>query len=110
MSRYAWLACPNRRLMIWLGKIVTSGSGDIHHFKIGNVSSPPNSRNEQLNRVVWKFLAETAGEELCVITDMHAEYEHLEEYREIGGDGASDIPIDSYLTDWRDERAEESGD
>lgn len=100
MSRYAWLACPNRRLKIWLGKVVTDGTGAVHHFHIGDAAAPPNSSNDQLNRVVWKFLAETAGEALYVVTDLHPEYERLDEYQEIGGDATGDTSFEDYLQDW----------
>ncbi len=103
MSRYAWLACSEQRLMIWLGKIITDAEGRVHHFRIGDHPEPPNSANERLNRTLWKFLADTAGHDLCVITDTHPEYQKLGEYREIGGHEISDIPLDDYLGTWSDD-------
>jgi hypothetical protein len=104
MSRYAWLACPDQRLMIWLGKVVSDAKGRIHHFRIGDRPKPPNSANEPLNRALWKFLADTAGHDLCVITDTHPEYQRLDEYREIGGTDIGDIPLDLYVDGWTDAR------
>lgn len=86
--------------MIWLGKIVGDDAGGIDHFRIGDAATPPNSANLLLNRALWKFLAETTGHDLCVITDTHPEYQRLEEYREIGGDAAGDIPLERYLDGW----------
>jgi hypothetical protein len=100
MSRYAWLACPERRLMIWLGKIIFDDGDSVHHYRIGDLPEPPNSANDLLNRALWRFLADTAGRTLCVITETHPEYERLGEYREIGGREIGDIPVADYLDGW----------
>jgi hypothetical protein len=110
MSRYAWLACPDQRLMIWLGKMVGDTEGIVRYFRIGDAPAPPNSANHRLNRAVWKFLAETSGHDLCVITDVHPEYQRLEEYREIGGHEIGDIPFDEYLAEWSEGPSVTSGD
>ena len=103
MSRYAWLACPRLQLKIWLGKIVSDETGAVHHFRVGNQPSPSNSKNDPSSTgPSGKFLAETAGEDLCVVTDLHPKDEVLEDYLEIGGDSVEDISFGDYLKNWND--------
>ena len=102
MSRYAWLACTDCKVMLWLGKTVGDDSGGgIRFFHIGAAEEPPNSARPVLNRALWKLLAEHAQHTFRVVTDQDSEYKALAEYVEIGGDEDRDIPFETYLKDWQ---------
>ena len=70
MSRYAWLACTDCKVMLWLGKAVCS---------------------DQNNRAQHTFR---------VVTDQDPEYKALEEYVEIGGDEDRDMAFETHLKGW----------
>ena len=101
MSHYAWFACTDCRHMVWLGREVFKSDGRVELFHIGEADDPPNSQRPELNRTLWKMLADHVGHPLRVVTDDHAEYQHLEGYIEIGGDGVHDIAFETYLRDWK---------
>jgi hypothetical protein len=97
MSVSAHLVCPARRLSVMLGKRLTDGTRTVTGFALGPVLAPD---DPELTAVIWKFLADTAGEELVVKFSDDLEFEEFASYREIGGwaeDG--DIPADVYLRD-----------
>ena len=102
MSRYAWLACTDCQVMLWLGKTVFhEKNGQIDFFHRGAAEEPPNSARTVLNRVMWKMLADHARDTFRVVTDQDPEYASLGEYVEIGGDEDRDIDFDVYLKGWR---------
>ncbi|PRX92483.1 hypothetical protein CLV72_110245 [Allonocardiopsis opalescens] len=95
MSISAHLVCPNRRLSLRLGKRLRDEDGKVFGFSVGSIDS---WEDEQRSRALWKFLAETSGEELVVVFSDDEQFDTVAEYREIGGqieDG--DIPIEDYL-------------
>lgn len=101
MSRYAWLACTDCKVMLWLGKAVRHDTEDrISFFHLGTSEDPPNSKRPVLNRVLWKMLADHACHAFRVVTEQDPEYERLEEYVEIGGDADRDIGFEAYLKGW----------
>ncbi len=66
---------------------------------IGGPDEPPHWQREQLNQVLWKFLADHVGHRI----DVRLEHEMSDEilgYQEIGGDSDTDISIETYLDDW----------
>lgn len=101
MSRYAWFTCTNCKTMVGLGKVVANGSDKISYFHSEFSNGHPNSEQTVLNRTIWKMLVDHAGHPLSVVTDEDAQYEHLGQYIEIGGDQYGDIDFESYLEDWQ---------
>jgi hypothetical protein len=84
--------------MLWLGKALHQDFRP-YCFHIGSADEPPNWKRTELNRVVWKFLADHMGHRV----DVRLEQDMTEEmwaYQEIGGDQGSDISIESYLSGW----------
>jgi hypothetical protein len=100
MSRYAWLACSTCRKLLWLGKVVERREGGISHFHIGDAQNPRNAERPELNRALWKLLAECGVHGVRVITDVDPDYGDLDQYVEIGGDEVGDIDFQTYLRDW----------
>lgn len=106
MSIYGQLVCLDCRLEFWLGKAVFrihEGRKIVDYFHIGDPSDPPNWKREELNRVIWKMLADHIGHNLRVLFDYElAEQEDGIPFRVIGGDSIDDISIDDYLNGrWR---------
>ena len=105
MSIYGYLSCTDCKVVFWLGKAVFREEDPcsiVDHFHRGDASAPPNWARETLNRVLWTMLAEHRGHKLRVLLDH--ELEKLEEeeiYREIGGNGMRDIPLEAWLEDQR---------
>lgn len=67
---------------------------------MGAASEPPHWKREQLNQVLWKFLAEHTGHAI----DVRLENEMTEEmtgYQEIGGDHIKDVSYEQYLAGWQ---------
>ena len=101
MSRYAWFACTDCKVMLWLGKAVFHDSDErINFFHIGPSEEPPNAARTVLNRVLWKMHADHARHTLRVVADQDPAYPSLEEYVEIGGDEERDIDFEAYLKGW----------
>jgi hypothetical protein len=104
MSRYASLACPRTRKLLWLGKAIfkqqkgTEGASSVvDRFHIGSAEEPPNYRRDLLNQVLWKFLAEHTGMDLRVVVE--GDGFDVDDYVEIGGDSEGDVPFDRYIKD-----------
>ena len=110
MSIYGWFVCPDCKVLLWLGKAVfKSGTklNRVDYFHIGDPSEPPNWAREELNRILWKMLADHAGHEFRVLFDWQlAELEEQgRDFVEIGGDSINDVSFEDYINDrWRPER------
>jgi hypothetical protein len=102
MSRYADLVCIDCKVSLWLGKAIFREDNSINYFKIGDQEDPPNSQRLELNRAIWKMLADHAGHNLRVIVEGEPDEDILEDdaFVEIGGDTINDISFDEYLKDW----------
>ena len=96
MSRYGYLRCHDCQVAVWLGKAIFV-DGRPSSFHIGQPDDPPNSQNQTLTRVVWKFLADHAGHDIAVLVEGQPGYARLADYQEIGGDTDRDISFDDYL-------------
>ena len=102
MSRYAVFACLDCKISLFLGKIVFTPSDDINFFHRG-VADARNWQRPELNRVLWKMLADHANHPLRVVTEGTQEYNTLmdEDLVWIGGDEPGhDISCEEYLKDW----------
>jgi hypothetical protein len=100
MSRYAYFACRQCAVKLWLGKAVTDQDERVVYFHIGDVGGPRNSEQPEVDRSLWKLLADHAGHSLCVIVEGDPEYGALGDYATIGGDGVDDIPFNRFLEGW----------
>ena len=103
MSRYATFACMDCKISLFLGKIVFHAGGTIHYFHLGAIETP-NSHRLELNRVLWKMLADHAGHPLCVLVEGTPEYDTFmndEQVVRIGGDEPGhDISFEESLRGW----------
>lgn len=101
MSRYAQLACMDCKVLCFPGKAVYRQDERIDYFKIGPASEPANWQRPELNRVIWKMLADHAGHHLQVVVSGDAEFEQAADFAMIGGvTGTQEISFEDYLTDW----------
>ena len=103
MSRFAYLVNESQRRFVWLGKaICDEGREDelraVDYFRVGGRDEPRNHEQDLLNQVLWKFIADSAGEPLRVILD--SELALLEGFVEIGGGCESSISFEDYLEGW----------
>ena len=99
MSIYGHLNCHACRQTLWLGKALHDDLRPFS-FHIGGPEEPPHWKREQLNQVLWKFLADHTGHRI----DVRLEHEMTEEmygYQTIGGDNGNDISFEDYLAGWR---------
>ncbi|MGC4746901.1 hypothetical protein ACLQ28_14730 [Micromonospora sp. DT201] len=94
VSISSYLVCPSRKLIIGLGKRLRDPNGAVTGFSIGNHLT---SEDPQLTQAMWKFLADTAGEEVVVKFSDDEEFEEIAGYQEIGGDEYDDISFEDYL-------------
>lgn len=95
MSISAYLVCHSRRLTIGLGKPLRRADDTVSGFDQGFLRG---AARAQLDRGLWRFLADTAGEPLVVTYDSDDDFEVVAGYREIGGDAEDgDIPLSTYL-------------
>lgn len=95
MSIYGYLVSPQHRQKIWLGKIVNRELPDIY-FHIGDKNADPNSRNELLNQVIWKFLARNTDGEVKILSESEMT-EAYYSFQDIGGDSLGDISYEDFL-------------
>jgi hypothetical protein len=96
MSIYGYLFCHDCEQMLWLGKALRDDNGQLA-YQIG--TSPPNWKNEVLNQVVWKFLADHTMHKIDARLE-HQATDQMHEYKEIGGDEIPDISFSEYLSGW----------
>jgi hypothetical protein len=104
MAVYAMIICPRRQLTLWLGKPLRDKPFSDPDFRVisfhsGSEVTPVNSAQPQLNSALWKFLADTAGEEVTTIFDHHEDFETIAGWQLVGGD-IYGIPFDDYLAGW----------
>jgi hypothetical protein len=98
VSIYGYLNCHDCRQTLWLGKALHRDYRPFC-FHLGGADQPPHWQREQLNQVLWKFLADHTGHRI----DVRLEYEMTEEmfgYQSIGGDSDTDISFEAYLAGW----------
>jgi hypothetical protein len=73
----------------------------VNYFHIGGPEDPRNAQRPELNRTLWKMLADHAGHNLRVVLGDSEDYERmLEEFVEVGDDGLNGISFEKYLKDW----------
>jgi hypothetical protein len=99
MSRYGYLTCHTCEISLWVGKALFS-NGRVVAFHIGPDEAPSNSKNERLNRALWKFLAEHTGHHIATLVEGDLDFDRIGEYREIGGDMDGDLTLDEYVRDF----------
>ena len=100
MSQYGYLGCRSCRVKLWLGKAVLADDGSVRYFHIGSGESEPNSHRLELNRALWKLLADHARHEFVVVIEGDPAYAELGAYATIGGDAIDDVPFEEFLRDW----------
>lgn len=98
---YGRLACMDCKVALWPGKAVKRG-GKVSFFHVGSAEQPPNAARPELNRVLWKMLADHAEHNLRVALQGHEDDEYIiqEGFVGIGGDTPHDISFEDYLKDW----------
>jgi hypothetical protein len=95
MSISAYLVCRSRKLLINIGKPLRRPDGTVEGYDQWSV---PDTERAQLDRALWKFLADTAGETLAVVFDSDPDFDSIAGYPEIGGWPEDDgIPFSDYL-------------
>ena len=95
MSVSAYLVCYPRRLTINLGKPLRWPDGTTFGYDQGFLQG---AARAQLDRALWRFLADTAGDPLVVVHDGDEDFDTVAGYQEIGGDAEDgDIPVADYL-------------
>jgi hypothetical protein len=95
MSISAYLVCHSRGLTLNLGKPLRRPDDTVMAFDQGFLQG---AERAQLDRALWKFLADTAGETLVVTYDGDDDFETVAGYQEIGGDAEDgNIPLADYL-------------
>jgi len=94
MSIYARFVYHDCKQMFWLGKVIHDNYQPIF-FHIGS-DLAPHWQREELNQIVWKFLADHTGHRLQVLME-HDMTDEFYNYQEIG----DDISVQEYLKDWR---------
>lgn len=99
MSVYGYLNCHDCRQTLWLGKALHDNYKPFC-FHIGVDTDSPHWKREQLNQVLWKFLADHTAHRI----DVRLEHEMSDDmfgFQEIGGDSDKDLSFDEYLAEWR---------
>ncbi|GAB1646387.1 hypothetical protein [Krasilnikovia sp. MM14-A1259] len=95
VSGEGYLACPQCRERIGLGVAVRDAAGAVVFFHRGGSEAPANSRQSQLNRAVWRFLARHLAHRLPVLVGPPFAVE-VAGWREIG----RDVDFEEYLAGW----------
>ena len=103
MSIYDDLFCHDCKQSLWLGKTLHLGPEGNYKalcFHIGGGDEPPHWKREELNQVLWKFLADHTTHNIQVLMEGDIT-EEMYEYQRIGGDADTDISFKDYLEGWR---------
>lgn len=100
MGRYGYLACTDCKQLIWLGKTVCVDINNNCYFHIGGAEEPSNWKREELNRVIWKFLANHINHAIIVTTDYDPIFDQIAGSVMIGGDEIKDISFEAYPLLW----------
>jgi hypothetical protein len=105
VSEYAYLICRDDRVMLGLGRAIKRDDGSVHYFLSGG--KQPNSQQPDLDRALWKFLADHTGHRIEVIRESSRAYQDWTVdqdangiYRQVGGDARDDIPFEQFLAGW----------
>lgn len=100
-NHYADFVCIDCKVHLWLGKTIFRKDGSIAYFKIGGPEDLPNSQRPELNRSVWKMLADHAGHQLRVVVEDSPDAGLLDDgnFIRIGGPGAA-ISFEKYVESW----------
>ncbi len=98
MSIYAYLSCYDCHQQLWLGKALHENHRPIY-FHIGGAEEAPHWLRQQLNQVLWKFLADHTTHRIDVRLEQDMT-EDMDTYATIGGDGVDDISFADYLRNW----------
>lgn len=96
MSESAWLVSDAHQVQLGLGKPIRREDRTVDHFYDGT----QNSRNSDLTRALWKFLADFGDQPLRVVFSYSPDYSKTAGYRMIGNDAMEDIDFPDYLRDW----------
>lgn len=98
MRIYGYLNCHDCHQTLWLGR---ANHRDFRPFcfHIGDEDEPPVWKKDQLNQVIWKFLADHTAHQIDVRLEHEMTYE-LFGYQNIGGDTDKDISFEAYLKGW----------
>lgn len=95
MSISAYLICRSQQITIALGKPLRRPDGTVIDFGHGHIQG---AERAQLDRALWKFLADTAGEQLVVARSGDVDFETSAGWPMIGGDAEDgNIPLHEYL-------------
>ena len=94
----AYLLCPETKNAMWLGKPIREETDNnnerVLYYHRGPYNGPLNHQNEELNMILWKFLAEHTKKDMRIMFD----HEFNEgEYRYIGSD---EVETAEYLRGW----------
>jgi hypothetical protein len=101
MSRNGFLICAACRMYLPLGQYLRRPDGGDARFHRGGPDDPPNSRQPELTRALWKFHAEHVSHVLRTLLSGDPDFENIGDFVEIGGDRPGrDIPLEDYLRDW----------
>lgn len=98
MSIYGYLNCHDCRQTLFLGKALHCNYRPFA-FHIGGAEEPAHWARQQLNQVLWKFLADHSWHRI----DVRLEHEMTDEmfgYQHIGGDTDDDLSFETYLAGW----------
>jgi hypothetical protein len=99
LSIYSYFNCHTCQQTLWLGKAVWDQGDQPSYFHIGDANRPPYWKREQLNQVLWKFLAAHTAHHIDVRLE-HEMSEEMWDYQNVGGDRNNDISFEQYLDGW----------
>ena len=105
MSVFGYLICHEKKKMLRLGSVIREtlpdGTKRILAYHLRSESDLQNSERPELNKALWKFLAETQGCSLIAKTDYEMTDDEFD-FTSIGGDvPPKDISFEDYLRDWK---------
>ncbi len=98
MSIYGYINCHDCRQKLYLGKALHENCRPWAYHS-GPAENPPNWEQPDLNRVLWKFLADHTLHQI----DVRLEHDMTEDtwaYASIGSDGDGDITLEHFFRDW----------
>lgn len=98
MSESTYLVCRPRQVILSLGKPVRREDGAVDYFNL--TEHARNSADAQLNKVLWKFLADCMGHPIEIKSSYDADFETVAAFKEIGGDEAGEVDFDEYTAGW----------
>lgn len=90
----AYLICEKTRKAICLGKPIREPGGRTEYYHSGPANGDPNHEDALLNRVLWKFLAEHARQELRIVFSGDFRQDDFEFI------WTSDVEAENYVWGW----------